>query len=461
MPAHKKPMNREILYKMYEYEPCDIRYSSREITEFLGCYKGTSRKWLLGLKKQGIVNETGVTNNPLKPLSRDENPNAASNKNEWFLTDKGIKAVQNELYGILSKLDESDEPEEWFFFMKDLYYKQTDYEIPEKSMKYLEYLNLVQDYGDGTFELLDDGVEYVESVLDNNSDNTDFTAREVLYEMYEKSEYKTAVEIAYFIRYIIPAAQELIIQWVDEGVLEDYDDMWGLTDQGNDKIGSELFNYLHENDPDFEKYLKYLHDGKAPIDITPFGKSCLKYFGYIEFDRDEMKWIITQDGFDFLQGYFEQLEGEEQPAVPTEVKGQSVEQAGSQGQSVDKIEIDDLEDDEVNYLLRVLYEQPIEENTKIEDDLYDFQLLDCDDEGKSIISDDDTVDALVEYENRMQSKYKGYELLEALVASPKDVKDVSWHWDERIVNMYIANGFIERIGDVLHVTEKGNPNNWK
>src|SRR5665647_3708755 len=91
MPANKKPMNREILYKMYEDETYGKRYSSRKIAEFLGCYKGTSRKWLLDLKKQGIVNETGVTNNPLKPLSRDESPNAVSNKNEWFLTAVGTR----------------------------------------------------------------------------------------------------------------------------------------------------------------------------------------------------------------------------------------------------------------------------------------------------------------------------------------------------------------------------------
>ena len=71
------------------------------------------------------------------------------------------------------------------------------------------------------------------------------------------------------------------------------------------------------------------------------------------------------------------------------------------------------------------------------------------------------VSDLMEYTNVMQSRYKGYELLEALVASPKDVKDVGWHWDERIVNMYIAMGYIQRTGDVLYITDEGNPNNWK
>ena len=441
MPAHKKPMNREILYKMFEDDPYGKRYSSREIAEFLGCYKGTSRKWLLDLKKQGIVNETGVTNNPLKPLSRDESSNAVSNKNEWFLTAVGTRIIKDELYG---KLTEVDEEEEWFFFMKDLYYKQTNYEIPEKSMKYLEYLNLVQVQKDGTFELLDDGVDYVESVIGDNCDNTDTTVREVLFEMYKIDEYKTTVEIAHFLQYIIPAAQELITEWVDEGILEDCDDEWTLTGQGCDKIVSEIFDGLYAEDPEFLKYLQYLRTGKEPYEATWRCRKYLKYLGDIV--CEDGKWIITQDGRDFVR----ESEYGEQPAVPTEVKGQPA----------DKIEISDLEDDEINYLLRALYEQPIEENTEIQEYLHDIGLLD-EDSCMCIYHNDDTVGALIEYENRMESKYNGYELLEALVASPKDVKDVSWHWDERIVNMYIATGYIQRIGDVLHITEVGNPKNRK
>lgn len=432
MPAHKKPMNREILYKMFEDEPYGTRYSSREIAEFLGCYKGTSRKWLLDLKKQGIVNETGVTNNPLKPLSRDESPNAASNKNEWFLTAAGTRIIMDELYGKLTQVDEEEE-EEWFFFMKDLYYKQTDYDVPEKSMKYLEYLNLVQDYGDGTFELLGDGVDYVESVMDDNCDNTDTTAREVLYEMYKIDEYKTTVEIAYFLQFIIPAAQELITEWVDEGILEDCDDEWTLTGQGCDKIVSEIFDGLYAEDPEFLKYLQYLRTGKEPYEATWRCREYLKYLGDIV--CEDGKWIITQDGRDFVR------------------------ESECGGQPADKIEIRDLPDDSIHYLLRVLYEQPIEDFPEIQDYLLDHDLLDIDVEDTNVIHNDGVVDALDEYINEMIEKYKGMELLYALVASPKDVKYVSWHWDEKIVNIYIAMGFIQRISDVLHITDEGNPNN--
>ena len=359
MPAHKKPMNREILYKMYEDETYGKRYSSREIAEFLGCYKGTSRKWLLDLKKQGIVNETGVTNNPLKPLSRDESPNAASNKNEWFLTAVGTRIIKDELHGKLTEEEEEDEPEEWFFFMKDLYYKQTNYEIPEKSMKYLEYLNLVQVQKDGTFELLDDGVDYVESVIGDNCDNTDTTVREVLYEMYKIDEYKTTVEIAHFLQYIIPAALELITEWVDEGILEDCDDEWTLTGQGCDKIVSEIFDGLYAEDPEFLKYLQYLRTGKEPYEATWRCREYLKYLGDIV--CEDGKWIITQDGRDFVR----ESECGEQPAEQAGSKGQPAEQAGSKGQPAEKIKIKDLPDDS---LFRDVKEKLVEKYGYTEDD---------------------------------------------------------------------------------------------
>lgn len=314
MPAHRKPMNREILYKMYEYQPSDGYYSTNEIAEALGVYRGTARKWLLELKKQGIVDETGTTNNPLKPMSRAECPDAMSNKNEWFLTDAGTKLIENELYRKLNEIEKEYE-EDAFFFMRDLYYKKEPNCIPERSIPIMEHLNLVQKINDNTYELLVGGEEYVESILEDDEEpEISEDALKIMYFMHDRCS-MTPATIARGVD-LPQKTVEAELCGLEEAdfVLAVDDGEWMLTDDGEEYIEElnekeespylELLTNCYEfvlvslgDSVDFDVYDSFISCVVDNAIDTAYVIKALSDNGYVEKIGDD-KWRVTKKGLE-------------------------------------------------------------------------------------------------------------------------------------------------------------------
>lgn len=243
MPAHKKPIDKNTLLRRMFQRYTDYgdtkRYSTGEIAGILKCHRQTARKFLMGLKKEGVVFEFGVTNNPLQSCEAG----AVSNRNEWYLTDDGhwnihaslieeVEAVLVEKYGyteeeISDDYDEYDMWEEISDTMKIEVWNSGDYTVsftvplPKSSGKDGKKEYII------TFECESQDPEISED------------ARQIMREMYACAG-MTAVTIAREVglpqKTVDAELLSLAMKWL---TIQIDNNEWILSDEGEEYIGEE------------------------------------------------------------------------------------------------------------------------------------------------------------------------------------------------------------------------------
>ena len=101
MSQPRKEINTQyVLQWLYNETKCK-NVSTRDVGNYIGCNRNTAKRWLDDMKIDGILIDTGTTNNPLRPLKAERNENGklkwdspVSNRNYWSFTETGYAKIK-------------------------------------------------------------------------------------------------------------------------------------------------------------------------------------------------------------------------------------------------------------------------------------------------------------------------------------------------------------------------------